>query len=265
MTETSATLDVALIQARVHWADPEANRTHLAALMDAAGQAGLYVLPETCTTGFLGDSAGSGERLAEPMDGPTVAWFREQAAVRDAAITGSVVIAADGEVFNRMLWATPEGDLYHYDKAHLFGYGGEDQRYRAGDRRVRLAWRGWRIDLQVCYDLRFPVWCRNDDAFHIQVFVANWPAPRVDAWRTLLKARAIENQVFVIGVNRAGEDGNGVAYPGCSSAWDPAGECLAELGDAQETVVVGLSRQRLAAIRERFRFLADRDAFRLER
>ena len=257
MTEMPTELKTALVQARIHWADPEANRAHLSALMDRAPDCDLYVLPETCTTGFLGDAGCS----AEGMDGPSVDWLRDQAAIRAAAVTGSFVIAEAGRTRNRMLFAVPEGTLHVYDKAHLFGYGGEERRYSPGRKRTRLEWRGWRIDLQVCYDLRFPVWCRNDDAFDLQLYVANWPAPRVDAWATLLKARAIENQAFVIGVNRVGTDGNEVEYPGRSSAWDPAGERLVELDDSESVETVELDLQALRKIREKFRFLADRDSY----
>jgi omega-amidase len=162
---------------------------------------------------------------------------------------------------NRCLFVTAEGVLAFYDKRHLFGYGGEDQRYRAGNSHTVVEWNGWRIDLQICYDLRFPVWCRNNRGYDLQLFVANWPSPRVEAWRSLLKARAIENQSYVIGVNRCGKDGNGIDYPGCSSAWGPLGETLLEMGPDEGAGRVSLDRQALLELRERLPFLADADAF----
>ncbi len=254
-------LEVALVQSDLRWQDPEANRRHLGQLMDRQPGCDLYVLPETFTTGFLGDAGVTAER----MDGPSVTWMHDQARERDAAICGSLVIVDEsGLRRNRFVFASPRGELYHYDKRHRFSFGGEDERYAAGDRPVVVDWQGWRIDLQVCYDLRFPVWCRNDRNFDIQLFVANWPAPRVEAWRALLKARAIENQAYVIGVNRSGVDGNDIAYPGCSGAWSMEGHRLVELGAAEAVVRVSFSRDQLEKFRDHFRFLADADTFRLK-
>ncbi|MDX1626217.1 MAG: nitrilase-related carbon-nitrogen hydrolase [Wenzhouxiangellaceae bacterium] len=253
-------LTCALLQADTRWGDPEANRAHLAELMDAVGDCGLYVLPETCTTGFLGDTA----QLDAEACRADREWFRRQARERGAAVTGSIVDIEDGRIFNRMLFAAPDGTIAHYDKRHLFGYGGEDERYTAGTRRRRIGWNGWRIDLQVCYDVRFPVWCRNDDGFDLQLFVANWPAARVEAWSALLRARAIENQCYVIGLNRSGTDGNDIVYPGRSAVFGPGGETLVELDDAERVTAVKLSLDDLRATRDRFPFLADRDAFRIE-
>ncbi len=254
-------LKVALIQAELRWQDGQANRDHLNDLMDAGPEADLFVLPETFSTGFLGDVG----QTPEAMDGATVDWMREQAAGRSAAVAGSLALVDGGERFNRFLFVTRDGVQAWYDKRHLFSFGGEDQRYRAGSSRTVLNWQGWRIDLQICYDLRFPVWCRNssDQAFDLQIFVANWPTPRVEAWRSLLKARAIENQSYVIGVNRTGSDGNKVSYPGRSSAWNPMGDCLAELDDREATRLVVLDLEGLGEIRQRLPFLQDADRFTL--
>ena len=251
----------ALVQADTRWADPAANRSHLAELMERAPGCDLYVLPETCTTGFLGDR----ERLAEPAAETDLDWLEQQAVQRQAAIACSVV-AVDGErVVNRFVLARADGRRTVYDKRHLFGFGGEDRRYSPGAERVRTELLGRQVDLQICYDLRFPAWCRNDTGFELQLFVANWPAPRAEHWRTLLKARAIENQCFVIGVNRCGRDGLGLEYPGSSCAWGPLGEALASpLDEREQVAVVELDFASLAAVRERFPFLADRDSFRLE-
>lgn len=248
----------ALVQADTRWADPAANRVHLAELMDQAPGCDLYVLPETCTTGFLGDR----ERLAEPLAGTDLEWLSAQAAERQAAIACSVVAVDDGRVCNRFVLARADGSRTVYDKRHLFRFGGEDQRYSPGARRVRAELLGRRVDLQICYDLRFPVWCRNDVGFEVQLFVANWPSPRAEHWRCLLRARAIENQCFVLGVNRCGSDGLGLDYPGSSGAWGPLGEPLVgPLDDREQVAEVELDFAMLSEVRERFPFLSDRDRF----
>ncbi|MDT8409535.1 MAG: nitrilase-related carbon-nitrogen hydrolase [Wenzhouxiangellaceae bacterium] len=257
---SSPKLVCAMVQADTRWADPAANRANLERLMDTAPGCNLYVLPETCTTGFLGDSGPSVESTGED----DLNWLRAEASRRSAAIAGSIVVAEGGRIFNRFLLVRPQGEVTGYDKRHLFGWGGEDSRYTAGTRRVRAQWLGWRIDLQICYDLRFPVWCRNDDAFDLQIFVANWPRPRVEAWSTLLRARAIENQAFVIGLNRVGIDGKGVEYPGRSGAWDALGTSILEADERERVDVVELDLDRLAELRRKFPFLSDRDRFELE-
>lgn len=254
-------LEAGLVQADLIWQDAEGNRRRLADLMDRQPGCDLYILPETFTTGFLGDAG----QTPEGMDGPTLAWLGDQARERGAAVCGSLVIADEGgSRRNRLVFMPPEGGPSFYDKRHRFGFGGEDQRYAAGDRRGIVEYRGWRIDLQICYDLRFPVWCRNDRDFDIQIFVANWPAPRVEAWRALLKARAIENQAYVIGVNRSGVDGNEISYPGCSGAWSMEGYRMVELGDQEAVARVRLDRQRLVEFRRQFPFLPDADGFKLD-
>lgn len=261
-TPAASTLEVGLIQADLRWQKPGANRDHLAGLMDREPGCCLYVLPETFTTGFLGDAG----LPAETMDGSTVAWLREQAASRKAAVAGSVALDDEGgRRRNRLLFVTPDGAVHYYDKRHRFGYGGEGSRYAAGCSQTVAEWHGWRIDLQICYDLRFPVWCRNTRDFDIQLFVANWPTPRADHWSALLRARAIENQAFVVAVNRTGVDGNGVDYPGRSSVWDAAGERVIELGGDEATARASLSREALTSARTRFPFLADADRFKLEK
>ena len=263
MTElltASSTWRCALVQADTRWADPAANRAHLTELLDREPDCDLYVLPETCTTGFLGDR----DRLNELEAGTDFDWVRAQAVQRRGAIACSIVAIDAGQICNRFVLARPDGSTATYDKHHLFSFGGEDQRYSAGSQRVRADLDGRTVDLQICYDLRFPVWCRNDVEFELQIFVANWPAPRVEHWRTLLKARAIENQCFVIGLNRCGTDGLGLEYSGSSGAWGPLGEALAGPMDATEQIVlVELDFDALASVRERFRFLEDRDEFRL--
>ena len=253
-------LRCALVQAETRWADPAANRRNLSGLMDRAAGCDLYVLPETCTTGFLGDGDIDVDRVAaEDLE-----WIAGEAEARSAAIACSIVVDDGGAIFNRFVFARPDGSVATYDKRHLFAFGGEDRRYSAGRRRVRAELAGRRFDLQICYDLRFPVWCRNDDGFDVQIFVANWPSPRVDAWRTLLRARSIENQAFVIGVNRVGIDGNDVEYPGSSGAWDAQGEAVVgPLDENEQVAAFELDFTALETVRSRFPFLGDRDAFEL--
>jgi omega-amidase len=228
------------------------------------GQTDLVVLPETFTSGFSNDAIGR----AETMQGESVAWLRALAAEAGVAITGSMVIREDGQVFNRLLWATPDGALQHYDKRHLFRMAGEHHRYAGGRRRLSVELLGWRICPLVCYDLRFPVWSRNrfDPAagrfdYDLLLYVANWPSARRHAWRTLLRARAIENLACVAGVNRVGVDGNDLHYAGDSVVLDALGQPLAELGAQPQTVTVRLSGAALAAHRERFPAQLDADDF----
>ncbi len=260
MTNTGTDiLEVALVQARLHWQDPAANKTHLAGLMDRQPGCDLYLLPETFSTGFLGDRPDQ----PETMDGATVAWMLEQARERSAAIAGSLAMLDGQRRVNRFLFVTADGVLAHYDKRHLFEFGGEDERYQRGHAHTVVEWRGWRIDLQVCYDLRFPVWCRNTRGFDLQIFVANWPAPRVEAWSALLKARAIENQSYVVGINRTGSDGNDIQYSGRTSAFDPMGEILKAMGDEEDVSVINMDINKLHQLRETFPFLRDADDFTL--
>lgn len=261
-------LRVSLVQGDTRWHDPAGNRVHYGALLaPLAGATDLVVLPETFTSGFSNDAIDR----AEGMDGPTVAWIREQAAGLGAAVTGSVQLRVEGGVFNRLLFATPDGQVRHYDKRHLFRYAGEHERYAAGDGRLTVEWKGWRINPQVCYDLRFPVFCRNRyDVerrggldFDLQVFVANWPSARAHAWRTLLRARAIENLCFVAAVNRAGVDGNGLHYAGDSAVIDFLGQHQVELHGREQVATTTISAAALSDHRARFPAMLDADAFEL--
>ena len=215
------------------------------------------MLPETFTTGFLGDA----DLPEEGMDGPTVAWMRQLAERKGCALAGSAVITESGQRFNRLLFVSPNGEVAHYDKRHLFAFGGENRRYTAGRERVIVDYLGWRINLQICYDLRFPAWCRNRDDYDLMLLVANWPSKRVRHWSALLEARAIENQSWVIGVNRVGEDGNGMQYPGCSVVHDPLGECVANLDDQETCRSVALDLEAVTQTRAQFPFQGDADRF----
>jgi predicted amidohydrolase len=252
-------LSVTLIQDDLAWEDPEANRRHFAALLERERPAtDLIVLPEMFTTGFS-MTAGA---LAEAPGGPTEHWMRDLARQFDCAVCGSLVVRDGGDVFNRFLLVTTEGST-HYDKRHLFRMAGEAESYAPGERRVVATWRDWRIKLEVCYDLRFPVFARNRGDYDLLLNVASWPAPRVAHWQALLRARAIENQACVIGVNRTGRDGNDVDYPGSSLAFDAQGECLADLGSGPACATVVLEGDALEDYRKRFPFLRDADAFTL--
>ena len=264
----SSDLRVSVVQAATVWHDAAANRALYGDLVrPLAGQSDLIVLPETFTSGFSNDAVDG----AETMQGESVAWLRELAAEVGAVVTGSMVIRDGDTVFNRLLWARPDGRLATYDKRHLFRMAGEQQRYGAGSQRLVVELKGWRVCPQVCYDLRFPVFLRNrwDAAterydYDLLLFVANWPRPRRDAWRTLLRARAIENLACVVGVNRVGADGNDIDYAGDSAVIDASGQVLAALGPEPTTVTLTLSAEQVHAWRERFPAYRDADAFELQ-
>jgi predicted amidohydrolase len=253
---------VALAQTPLAWHDAVANRAAFDALLaPLAGQVDLVVLPEMFTTGFTMEPAA----VAELPGGETQAWMQRQARLLDAAITGSHVCRDGEHHYNRLLWATPDGGLRHYDKRHLFRMAGEHQRYAAGREALVVPWRGMRCALQVCYDLRFPVWSRRRPEFDydVLVYVANWPAPRREAWRALLVARAIENQCYVVGVNRVGKDGTGLDYSGDSLVVDPRGRLLADAGATDGIVTAQLDRPALHEFRDRFPAHLDADRFTL--
>jgi predicted amidohydrolase len=261
-------LRVSVVQGDTRWHDPAGNRAYYAHLIAPLhGTTDLVVLPETFTSGFSNEAIGN----AEGMDGPTVDWMRDQAVQLQAAVTGSVQVRTPEGVFNRMLFATPDGGLAHYDKRHLFSFANEHERYAAGHPRVVVAWKGWRILLQVCYDLRFPVFSRNlFDAnqtaqadYDLALYVANWPAVRSYPWKTLLRARAIENLSYVVGVNRVGTDGNGLHYSGDSAVIDFLGHPLSEASDAEVVSTMTLQAAPLLEHRARFPALQDADGFAL--
>ncbi|MDR0182341.1 amidohydrolase [Lysobacter arvi] len=261
-------LRVTLVQGDTRWHDPAGNREYYGRLIaPLRGTTDLVILPETFTSGFSNDAIGN----AETMAGPTVEWIRRQAAALDAAVTGSVQLRDGDGVYNRLLFATPDGALSTYDKRHLFRYAREHERYAAGRDRLTLDWRGWRICPLVCYDLRFPVFSRNrfdveragQLDFDLMIFVANWPSARAYPWKTLLRARAIENLCYVAAVNRVGTDGNGLHYAGDSAVIDYVGQPVTECVDVETVVTVMLSAAELAAHRERFPAMLDADAFEL--
>ncbi|MBS1781492.1 MAG: amidohydrolase [Bacteroidetes bacterium] len=254
-------LRLTLIQSNIIWENKEANRQQyekLLKIVDVKGQ--IVVLPEMFTTGFTMNP----KPFAETMNGETVDWMRNIAKQRLCVITGSVIIEENGHFLNRMIWMQPDGKLAMYDKRHLFGFAGEDSAYLAGDKRVIVSINGWKICLSICYDLRFPVWVRNaGEAYDVLLYVANWPEKRIAAWNALLQARSIENQSFVVGVNRVGIDGKGISYNGSSHVFDPLGNDILK----QENIgtegffQVQLSRELLDKTRLEFPFLKDADRF----
>jgi omega-amidase len=252
-----------LVQQPLAWQDATANRAHFSrVLAPLAGITDLVLLPEMFTSGFTMQP----EVHAEAADGATRAWILQQARLLDAAVGGSVAVNEQGRYFNRFMLATPLGDLHQYDKRHLFRMGGEHRHYSAGGRAQIFEWRGVRVCPLVCYDLRFPVWSRRRAQldYDLLTYSANWPAVRRHAWMTLLRARAIENQAFVAGVNRVGDDGAGVAHVGDSVVVDFAGQPLAELDDRTGITTVVLDLAALRAWRDKFPAHLDADAFILE-
>lgn len=258
-----STLRVTLAQQPLEWHAPERNREHFEKLLaPLAGQTDLVVLPEMFPTGFSMEAP----KLAEPVNGPTMKWLRGLSRALDAAVTGSLITEEGGKYYNRMLWITPDADPVHYDKRHLFRMAHEHDHYTAGGSVVRVEWRGFRICPLVCYDLRFPVFARRraDLDYDVLIYAANWPAARQHAWVTLLKARAIENQCFVVGVNRTGVDGKDIEYAGGSAVHDFLGQPLVELGAEPQLATATLDSEALRAFRERFPAHLDADRFVLE-
>jgi omega-amidase len=249
-----------LLQSGLFWADAAANRQKLEAIVRAQGTGcDIAIFPETFTSGFLGDSRDN----LEDMNGPTLEWMKALSTEMDCVLCGSVAIGTEAGTVNRFLWVQPDGVVQYYDKHHLFSYAGEDKRYVAGTERKVFQYRGWRICPQVCYDLRFPAWCRNRDDYDALIFVANWPEPRTPAWTALLKARAIENQCYVIGVNRSGSDPRGLNYAGGSAVFDPLGELVLDLGKDEATESTILELQTVNEIRGQLPFQQDADSFEL--
>lgn len=249
-----------LVQTQLFWADPDANRHQLEQIVRSRGSdSDLVIFPETFTSGFLGDA----EAEPETMSGATIHWMKALANEVNCVLCGSAAISTPQGSANRFLWVQPDGDIEFYDKRHLFSFGGEDRRYVAGRERKIIHHRGWRFCPQICYDLRFPVWCRNRDDYDVLLFVANWPEPRTAAWSALLRARAIENQCYVIGVNRSGTDPRGLQYAGCSAVYDPLGETVLDLGSKECSGIVTISRDKVSEVRSLLPFRQDADTFSL--
>ncbi len=254
-------LKITMVQAKLAWEDPVANRDYFnRALASLDGSTDLVILPEMFSTGFTM----AGNDVAETMDGASVAWLKKKAAALKAHLTGSLVIREDGKVYNRLVWTTPDGELSCYDKRHLFRMSGEHKVYGAGRKHLTVSIGSWRICPFICYDLRFPVWTRNfGNCYDVAIFVANWPAARAAHWRALLMARAIENQAYVIGVNRVGRDGNGHAYTGDTMALDFQGKILFDAHDRELAHTVSLEADALETYRRDFPAWRDADVWTL--
>lgn len=251
-------LNIAAVQCDLFWENPSKNRAQIEHYMASISDADIVVLPEMFTTGFSVEST----HLAEAMDGDTVCWMRRLAKTYTAVICGSIMIKEAGEVYNRFLWVEPSGIVKHYDKRHLFGLINEDRFFTAGTSRLIVNYKGWKICPLICYDLRFPVFSRNDSEYDVLLYVANWPNKRIKAWDRLLQARAIENQCYVVAVNRLGEDAYKAQYSGHSQLIDGYGELIAMAPDNEQGIIESrLNKQHLNELRTRLPFLNDRDQF----
>ena len=251
-------MKIALFQTKLAWENPAVNRKFIEEyFLNEDESFDLFVLPEMFTSGFTMNPSA----VAETMDGETMTWLKELAKKKTCAITGSLVVKENGNFYNRMVFVFPSGEVKFYNKRHLFTLAGEEKVYTKGNEKVIVNYNNWNICMQVCYDLRFPVFVRNVEKYDLLLYVANWPKPRINAWDTLLKARAIENMCYTIGVNRVGEDANQLEYPGHSKAFDFLGntllDCELELG----VFIIELDKTSQNDARAKFNFLNDMDIF----
>lgn len=255
-------LSVTIIQSHLYWENPVANRLNFSEKIKSISEkTDLIILPEMFTTGFSMNASS----LFEEPNGETLNWMISEAKKHNTAITGSIIVKEEKRFFNRLYFVFPNGDFKHYDKRHTFTLAGEHLTYTAGNRQLILEYKGWKICPLICYDLRFPVWARNTMDYDLLLYVANWPLKRITAWDTLLKARAIENMAYCIGVNRVGSDGNNYEYIGHSAVYDVLGKQLSTKdfeGEFVETVI--LKKEELKDLRQKLQFLEDRDVFTLE-
>ncbi len=253
-------MKIAVIQSNLSWEEPNTNRAlFYKKIIEVKEEVDLIVLPEMFTSGFTMNP----NQVAEPMNGESVIWLKNIAKQRNCAITGSVVIEENGDYYNRLLFVFPSGEIEIYNKKHLFSLAGEDKKYKAGKSKIIIDYRGFRICPLICYDLRFPVFSRNVEDYDILLYVANWPETRIKAWDILLRARAIENQCFTIGVNRIGEDNNQLIYNGHSQAIDFLGNYLLEPQEEEGVFIVELDKNIMISSRKSLGFLSDKDAFTL--
>lgn len=254
-------LKVTIIQSELHWENAEANRAMFSdKIQNIEEEIDLIVLPEMFTTGFSMNA----EKLAEPNNGETLQWMIQEAKKYNTAITGSVIIIEDNNFYNRMFFVFPDGNYEKYDKRHTFTLARENESYKSGIDRLIVDYKGWRICPLICYDLRFPVWARNTEDYDILIYVANWPKVRTVAWDTLLRARAIENMAYCIGVNRVGSDGNDHEYVGHSAVYDVLGKTISTSAFDEYTETIILEKEHIVKNRRHFQFLNDRDSFTLK-
>uniref|UniRef100_A0AB33KZX2 Omega-amidase YafV n=1 Tax=Tenacibaculum sp. Pbs-1 TaxID=3238748 RepID=A0AB33KZX2_9FLAO len=259
---TTNTLKVALIQSDLVWENPIANRKQFEEKINNLTEGiDLIILPEMFTTGFTMNASA----VAETMEGETVQWLQNLAQKKNVAITGSIVINENSTFYNRLLFVYPSREIDSYDKKHTFTLAGEHKVFSAGTERVIVEYKGWKICPLICYDLRFPIWARNTENYDLLLYVASWPKPRIEAWDALLKARAIENMTYTIGVNRVGVDANNYEYTGNTVCYNTLGNCLVKNNQGiEEILFVELDKEAQTKTRERFRFLDDRDRFILQ-
>jgi omega-amidase len=265
-----SSLTITLIQTNLHWEDKKANLIQLEEkILSIREKTEIVVLPEMFSTGFSMEA----RKLAEKMDGPTLTWMKRISAEKKIILTGSVIIEEGGLFYNRLVWMLPNGQFGSYDKRHLFAYAGENTCYTSGNKRLIASANGWKINLQICYDLRFPVWSRQslsggqperaetEPEYDLLIYVANWPERRILAWKSLLTARAIENQCFTVGLNRVGNDGNGIYHSGDSLVIDPLGNLLYQKTHEEDVFSISLQKDRLEEVRAKFPFWKDGDHF----
>ena len=258
----NTTLDIVLIQSHLAWENPIQNRAvfeqKIKSITDTID---LIILPEMFTTGFTMNATG----VSETMQGETITWLQKLAKEKNCAIAGSVIIEDAGNFYNRFLFVEPDGSLQKYDKHQLFTLAKEEEVFTAGTEEVIIEYKGWKIKPQVCYDLRFPVWARNTSAYDVLIYVASWPKPRVNAWDTLLKARAIENMSYCVGVNRVGLDGKGYEYNGHSAVYDVLGNSILKENPIEKESILyaTLDKSHIENTRKKLPFLNDADSFRI--
>jgi omega-amidase len=254
-------MKIALIQSQIFWENPTQNRKHFEEKIKSISQeVDLILLPEMFTSGFTMNP----KAVAETMDGETVLWGIALAKAKNCAITGSLVITENGNFYNRLVFVFPSGEIQFYDKKHLFSLAGEDNVYTAGSEKLIVNYKGFKICLLICYDLRFPVFSRNVENYDVLIYVANWPKSRVNAWDILLKARAVENICYVVGVNRIGQDENNLEYVGHSQAIDYIGNTILDPQENEGVFIVALDKEKMLETRLKLNFLADKDSFELK-
>ena len=251
-------MNVALIQTDIIWENPSENRKNLEEKIKALNESiDLIVFPEMFTSGFTMHP----NLVAETMNGVTVLWLKNIAKTKNCAITGSLVIVENGNLYNRMVFVFPNGEIQHYDKKHLFTLAGEDKIYTSGKEKVIVNYKDYKICLQVCYDLRFPVFSRNTENYDLLIYVASWPKVRTNAWDILLKARAVENVSYVIGVNRIGTDNNNFEYIGHSQIIDELGNFILKPTEDEGVFIADFDKNKMLETRNKLNFLDDRDYF----
>ena len=253
-------LNLSLIQSNLFWEDLPANLSHFEKLISNIKDTDIILMPEMFNTAFCPKSI----HLAESMDGKTINWMKEISKTKNCAIIGTLMIKAGENIFNRLVWISKNGTIYTYDKHHLFSLIKEERSISKGKKRLIVEVEGWKICPLICYDLRFPVFSRNDVEYDVLIYLANWPVKRIDAWDTLLKARSIENQCYTIGVNRVGEDGNEIPFNGHSKVFDAFGKELFSATENKEKILqFKISLDDLKLKRRQMNFLQDRDNFSL--